>query len=348
MSKFWLAGISAIGLVTFGATLAGAKDVSTNKIQIVDNATPAKRKVLVQSTDAGVLLSEGDNPAANGASLHLYSATDDFCAVLPSGDDWKTSPKTIKFKDKGTKNSALIKDGKLQVKINSDVTYTLADNGTQGDVNALVQFGNGVRYCLRCSGNKKNDAKKFLGKGCVAAACAPEPSACPPVAPTTTTTTEAPTTSTTTTPASTTTTTTAPAGGTVLLGVLPATTGKFSYNLVPGIPGSDAACNTNFPGTHTCTYTELQAAEAAGDLVGIKDTTNASVTSFWAIDSTAAITNQCHDIPTDTVWNYQTAHTGNFGEQVALTNATGTLGPLKVGSADFVFCLNSSWVGCCH
>ena len=133
--------------------------------------------------------------------------------------------------------------------------------------------------------------------------------------------------------------------GTVLKGILTPTTGRFNYNLVLGIPGSDAACASNFAGTHTCTYAELQAAEAAGDLDGAKDLAGTAVTSFWAIDSSHVNTLQC---ATTVPWDYATAHTGHFGEKVNLTNATGALSALQSGSGAGVFCLNSSWVGCCQ
>src|SRR5258706_16084470 len=124
---------------------------------------------------------------------------------------------------------------------------------------------------MRCTGNKKDEALKFIGKNCAAAACAPEPSSCGAVA--TTTTTASPT-------------TTMPSGGGVVLkGALTATPGRFNYTLMVGLPGANAACNTSFAGTHACTYAELQSAQAAGDLAGLRDTGSNVVASFWAIDS---------------------------------------------------------------
>jgi hypothetical protein len=144
----------------------------------------------------------------------------------------------------------------------------------------------------------------------------------------------------TTTTTSTTTTTCPPVAPlTVLKGALTPTTGLFNYNLTLGIPGSDAACNTNFPGTHTCTFAELKTAEAACDLVGLKDTALTTVTVFWAIDSTRPDTQQCHQV---VAWDYQTAHTGHFADVSSLNTSTGALGPVTGG-----LCLNMSWVGCC-
>jgi hypothetical protein len=132
--------------------------------------------------------------------------------------------------------------------------------------------------------------------------------------------------------------------GTVLQGILPPTTGRFNYDLNLGLPGANAACAARFAGTHACTYANLQAAQAAGDLDGAKDINGTTVTSFWAIDGSHSNQLQC---TVSVAWDYQTAHTGQFGEKVNLTNATGVLGPLQSGAGAGVFCLNSSWVGCC-
>jgi hypothetical protein len=140
-----------------------------------------------------------------------------------------------------------------------------------------------------------------------------------------------------------TTTTTLPPPGVVLQGALAATNGLFNYNLVLGIPGANAACNTNFAGTHACTFTELESAEAAGDLDALQDTTSATVTSFWAIDATHTDQQQCNDtMGTLLDWEYATAHTGVFAEVASLNNPTGAL-----GAAAGAICANTSWVGCC-
>ena len=170
----------------------------------------------------------------------------------------------------------------------------------------------------------------------------------------TTTTTTTPGASTTTTPgASTTTTTTQPRAGTVK-GALKPTMGRFNFNNMTGLPGANAACNTNFAGTHACTYQELQTAAAAGDLKGLKDIstpTPMTVTSFWAIDSSAPALQQCNDdVSSHLNWEYATAHTMSRGEQVALDNAAGTLGALQRN----VQCNfgasgpEAAWVACCQ
>jgi len=148
--------------------------------------------------------------------------------------------------------------------------------------------------------------------------------------------------------ASTTTTTLAAATHAVVDGALTATAGRFNYNATLGLPGANAACGTNFPGSHPCTLTELQSAPAS-DLAGLRDTGGATVTSFWAIDSSAPPLQQCQDdVPggSGLNWEYATAHTGSRGQKVALTNATGALGPLQTGLQCNLS--GNNWVGCCH
>jgi hypothetical protein len=201
-----------------------------------------------------------------------------------------------------------------------------------------VQFGaTGTRYCMRCSAPTQDDDKKFQGKVCAVATCDAEPPGCDPVPTTTTSTT-------------TTTTNTLPPGP-ELLGALTPSNGRFNYNLTLGLPGADAACNTNFPGTHACIYSELLIAEALGELVGLTDTAAATVNSFWVIDNTLSPQRQCID---DTGggsflnWEYSTAHTGTFAQKVNLTNGTGDLGvPFGGPGGGGANCIGTSWVGCC-
>jgi hypothetical protein len=337
MSRVRFGSISAAAFMLASAALALADDVTAKKVLIKDNADSTKRQILVLSKDAGVTFAAGDTPSAGGASVHVYSATDAYCAVLPPGASW-TNPggDKWKFKDTTTKNIAQIKDGRILVKIKEDtLTYSLADNAPpgQGAVNVQVQFGTGTRFCMRCGGTiLKDDAAKFLAKDCAAAACDAEPATCEPPNPTTTSTTS----------------TTSTTIGSALKAVLPASSGRFNYAGL-GLPGADNACNAAIPGTTHCTYADLQAAEAAGDLDGITDTNGMTVTAFWAIDNTANAQVQCID---DTItgsnlnWEYATAHTGTYGSRVALDNAMGTLGALVVGNPGAP-CLGSAWVGCC-
>ena len=161
---------------------------------------------------------------------------------------------------------------------------------------------------------------------------------------------EASTTTTTSTTIVTTTTSTTcpPPTGTVIKGSLTATAGRFNYMTMLGLPGANMACSTNFPGSHACSLQDLQAAPAS-DLACLKDTTNVPVTSFWAIDSTAPILQQCNDDSlggTGLNWEYGTAHTASRGEQVPLNNTTGTLGAVQMSIQCNI--AGTSWVGCCQ
>ncbi|MEO7437135.1 MAG: hypothetical protein ABI080_16795 [Candidatus Binatia bacterium] len=155
-------------------------------------------------------------------------------------------------------------------------------------------------------------------------------------------------TSTPTSPGPTATPTSAP--GTIAKGALPITYGRFNYNLMIGLPGANAACNSNYAGTHACTYSDLQNAEAAGDLDGLTDTDGSPVLGFWAIDPGAPALQQCTDNAiggSNLNWEYGTSHTGSRGSRVSLDNGTGVLGPLATG----VQCNTPgtlAWVGCCQ
>jgi len=148
-------------------------------------------------------------------------------------------------------------------------------------------------------------------------------------------------------PTTTTTTTLPGRSRSVLKGALASTPGRFNFNATLGLPGANAACNTNFPGTHVCTVTELQSAQAAADLNGLTDIEGKTVTSFWAIDPSAPVLQQCNDdVPGGSAlnWEYATAHTQSRGEKVDLTN--GALGALQTGVQCNI--AGTSWVGCCQ
>ncbi|MFN2427432.1 MAG: hypothetical protein ABR587_13410 [Candidatus Binatia bacterium] len=347
MKRITIAGVSAALLVTMCTGPALADDVSTKKLQIKDHADPAKRQVQVFSKDAGVLYTDANNPGTDGMSIAVYSATDDLCIVLPGGPEWtEKAGKSWKYKNKVTKNQAQIADGKLQVKIRSGVSFTLADDFPQDAVNVKVQFGNlGESFCMRCAAPlSKDDAKKFLGKDCIAAACDVEPALCDPTVTTTTTT-------------STTTTTLPALPGTILKAVLSQGTGNFNYGMAEGTVGADQECNTVFPGSHACLYSELVNAEAAGDLDNITDVDDDVVTAFWAIDPLRPGSAQCMQdatMPASTRWRYSTAHQDVGGDFVTLTNATGVLsalqpgGPPSGGPKNCTGMGGQKWVGCCQ
>ena len=139
----------AASVVTLCVGVARTADegISARKIFIKDNADPTKRQVQLQSLDGGVLISDADTPTTNGVSVHVYSATDDLCAILPPAG-WQDRGTLLKYRD-SFRNTGFLKDGKLKIKLKADpqtgnpLNYTLADNGTQGQVNARVRFGTG-------------------------------------------------------------------------------------------------------------------------------------------------------------------------------------------------------------
>ena len=302
------------------AATAQAEDISTKKMQFKNNADPAKKQLQVLSLDASVLFSAGDDPATQGASIHVYG-TDSLCVVLGAGAEWVNKGSAWQYKNKETKNSVALADGKLQVKLKSGVNYDSA--GSEGDLNVEVQLGSGTRYCMHCLEPTTDDEKKFSAKDCAPAACDTPPSPCEPSATTTTT-------------SSTTSTTLPPL---VLQGALTRANGRFNYAMTLGLAGSDAACATSFPGTHTCTVTDLLAAESAGDLDGLRDTGGTAVTSLWAIDAARPGPMQCESVVR---WDYATAHFGQVGERMLLNNATGDLGAVVSTG-----CSSQNWVGCC-
>lgn len=343
MTKTSLIGVSTLVLVVATAPLARAQlSISAKKISIKGSTDMAKRQIQVQSADGNVLLSAADDPGTSGAALHIYSATDNFCAVLPAGANWKNTGKVWKFADKATKNGAQVGDGKLKVKIKSGVTFDLTDNPSQGAVNVQVQFGTGTRFCMRCSTPTKDDSKKYLAKGCTAASCDPEPSVCTP-----------PTTTTTSTTSTTTTTCVPPVSRTTVKGSLTAGPGRFNYNATLGLPGANAACSASFPGTQPCTLTQLQGAPAS-DLTCLQDSSGKVVTSFWAIDPNAdPLTAQCFDDANFNPvtqpghnWEYGTAHTPSRGEMVTVDPVTGALGSVQTMVQCNISGLN--WVACCQ
>ncbi|HXC53285.1 MAG TPA: hypothetical protein VN634_20540 [Candidatus Limnocylindrales bacterium] len=349
MKRISLAAMSAMFVIAIFASGASAaeEDLLTKKFSIKDHPTDAtKRQIQLFSHVSNIQYTDADNPKLNGASVHVWSATDNFCYVLTADSElWLDNGNGWKYKNPDTKNQAQISDGKLLVKIRSGVTFTLADDFPQNTVNASVQFGpGGSRFCMHCTGTDviTDDEKKFQGKECAQAVCDAEPPGCLPVATTTTTT------STTTTTTSTTTTTTL---GTVV-GALTKTAGRFNYNLMAGLPAAEAACASNFAGAHVCSYPELVVSQGP-PMTGLKDTAMNTVTDLWAVNPARPSAGQCAQSPAsgDPRWVYNTGHLGVGGDVVSLTNATGALGALVLGgdgNPGGRNCLTMHWVACCH
>jgi hypothetical protein len=136
--------------------------------------------------------------------------------------------------------------------------------------------------------------------------------------------------------------------GMVVGALAPPTKGRFNYNSMVGLPAVNAACPSQFPGSHPCTQAELAAAPA-GDLMGLQDSAAATVTSLWAINNSAPPLEQCQDDNAGGTllnWEYGTAHTVSRGRKFALNNGTGVLtGP----TLEQCFLLGTtSWVACCQ
>lgn len=334
-------GIAGLAIV-LAAGAAHAGDITTKKLQVKMHSDPAKKQFQAFSGDASIAYADAVAPGTDGASIHIYSATDDLCYVIPGGPEWADKAgKSWKYKNAATKNQIQLSAGKLQVKLRSGVNLNLSNPETS--YNVLVQLGDaGEVFCMKCAGAgvTRDDDQKFQGKDCAAAACDAEPSVCNPNVTTTTT--------------STTTTTTMPAlPGTILKAVLTQQTGNMNYAMMAGLAGATSQCATTFPGTDYCTLADLQAAQAAGDLDHIKDVDGDTVTSFWAIDSTRPHGGQCGaTVGTGPDWTYGTGHLGVGGDFVTLNNATGMLSAVTLGGDADMGTRNCNgtqrWVGCCQ
>jgi hypothetical protein len=332
-----VSALAALAIV-LAASSASALDITTKKLQVKAHEDPAKKQFQAFSGDDAITYEHAVAPGTDGASVHVYSATDDLCYLIPGGADWTEKVgKSWKYKNKITKNQIQISDGKLQVKLRSNVDLFLS--APELEYNVAVQLGDlGEVFCMTCSGAGviRDDGVKFQGKECAAAACDAPPSICNPNVTTTSTT-------------STTSTTLSGLPGTILKVVLDQGDGGFNYGMNTGVDGADAECETTFPGTHACLYTDLVAAEAADDLDNIRDTDGDVVTSFWAIDPARPSNTQCMEDLTEPLsehWTYETGHQNMGGDFVNLTNATGVLGPLVQWTMG-PNCNSVKWLGCC-
>lgn len=183
MTKTWSIGFLASLLPVVCVPSARAVDISPSEMLI--QAVP-KKSVKLASKDPAVQKSGAVEPDVFGASIHLYSATDDMCTILPPGANWVGGKFQWRYKNKATGAVAQIRDGSLSIKLTSGITFDLSDNDIQEAVNAQVRFGTGTKYCMRCSsqnmpgfvGTKLNTYKKYHAVRCFPDACDPEPSTC--------------------------------------------------------------------------------------------------------------------------------------------------------------------------
>src|SRR5262245_30751158 len=102
MMRHQLLAACTILFGTLHGSMAFAADISTKKLLIKDMTDINKRKVQVKSKDLNIHFTDAVDPGTNGALLHVYSTTDDFCAVFPGGTGWTNKGTLWKFKDKAT------------------------------------------------------------------------------------------------------------------------------------------------------------------------------------------------------------------------------------------------------
>lgn len=118
---------------------------------------------------------------------------------------------------------------------------------------------------------------------------------------------------------------------TIVAGALPPENGRWQYGSEVGVAGADEQCSANWELSHACVRTEIEAAQAAGELVGLVDSDGTTVNSMWIEDLTAADVVRCVDTDQEALpWTYETAHLGIQGYYADL-NPDGTLGDVTVG-----------------
>jgi hypothetical protein len=185
MKKMCSIGFLASLLAVVCVPSARAIDISPKKM-LIENIP--KELVSLTSTDPALERSGAVDPDLLGASIHLYSATDDMCVQLEPGANWRNGKSKSTYRNKVTKTIAELGNHMLRFKMTSGITFTTTDQDGQDAVNAQVKFGAGPKYCMRCSGQgmagffgiRVDNDRKFDAIRCFPDACAPEPSICNP------------------------------------------------------------------------------------------------------------------------------------------------------------------------
>jgi polyhydroxybutyrate depolymerase len=164
--------------------------VAGKKLQIRDEADPAKRRVALALKDAAIALDPATDPTADGAELVLFgSATtlDLACLPLPAAN-WKRKGAGFVYKDKqgaaGPCTSAKLAAGRLDVTCSGKAAaleYTL-DEPSQGGVAARFATSQQA-FCTTFGGSVQKDTSTAAGKAQFAAKSAPAPATCPAPAP---------------------------------------------------------------------------------------------------------------------------------------------------------------------
>src|SRR5690242_15471057 len=107
MNRIRLASLCAVALGVATVALAADKQIGVKKLMIKDNADTTKRQIQIQSGDEGILYTDANSPGTLGASVHLWSASQEFCYILTAdAEAWTDSGKGWKYKNKATKNQA--------------------------------------------------------------------------------------------------------------------------------------------------------------------------------------------------------------------------------------------------
>jgi hypothetical protein len=170
----------AIALLTASAVPAHAlENVTAKKMQITDT-DPSKRKVQFQSSDTQISQAEAAAADSEGASLHVFSATDDQCFSVGASDCELSS--SGKLKCKSAAGKIQVRDGSAKAQFKVGVTYSL-NEPTQGTVTMILRVGSAQTWCAVCDGTgtdeiKKDEPEKYVVKSCDAVPCPPEPTAC--------------------------------------------------------------------------------------------------------------------------------------------------------------------------
>src|SRR5437867_1181243 len=265
------------------ASRAGAADQTVRgKNFLVKDPKPgvdaSKRGIGVVATESASNDSLVGNPLANGATVEIIANgtnPGDQVFTLPAGaagpgvPGWKALGNPVAgymYKDaagvNGPVKTALIKkagNGAFIVIVNikgalgpgaqPHITVLPPAPGTDGGMRFTIG-GGGDSYCVAFGGAAGGKVINAPAKGTpnkLFKIVAPTAEACPSAASTTTTTT-------------TTTTSTCPSTPPSVRGALPPTVGRFNFNAQLGLPGANAACNTNFACSQACTIQQLQAA----------------------------------------------------------------------------------------
>ncbi len=135
------------------------------------------------------------------------------------------------------------------------------------------------------------------------------------------------------------------------LGTLPGPTkGLWNYGTTLGVVGAEEACKTLFssPTAKVCTPSDLLTAQSQGELATAVDTAGTTVTSWFALDTTANGALQCSDPRTGSIpWSYQTQDQQQ-GSKYLTVNPVGNISAVISQPDTGAGCAQDRWVACCN